>query len=98
MSQYGVRYDREWIDRIRTTQDIIRTTPFDKVPIEYRALIVQQFNVHVENFRSNLGNGNPTFQDQRRILELATLALKLIEDADKMRNTPSASGIARARL
>lgn len=76
-------YDRNWLDGIRITQNLIETAPIEQVPIQYRAIIRQQWRAHVEAFQNDLSFGFRTTKSEQAILELATLAYDLVQDAQR---------------
>ena len=78
-----MRYDRDWLIGISDTQHIIECAPIDKVPIRYRALLKQQFECHVEAFRTDLSLGFNTTKSQAAIADLGYLALELVEEHEK---------------
>lgn len=80
-----MKYDRNWLIGISDTQHMIDNAPIDQVPIKYRYLLRNQFNVHVEAFNTDLSLGFDTTKSQVAIADLAYLAVELIEAHEKIR-------------
>jgi len=80
-----MKYDRNWLIGISDTKHIIAHAPIDQVPLQYRALLKNQFNVHVEAFNTDLSLGFSTAKSQAAIADLGYLALELIEEYNKKR-------------
>lgn len=76
---HDVRYNHEWLQSIRQTEELIRQSKaiLDDVPIEHRSLIKQQFDAHVESFRNDLRFGFGTKESQVVICEIINLAINL---------------------
>ena len=77
------KFDRAWVNSIHETEALIRNTPIGEVPYPHRPVVKRQFDAEVTSFRHELMNGFDTSRTQARLLELALLAVELIEDAEK---------------
>lgn len=80
-----MKYDRDWLHCIKMTEQLIKSTPIDDVPVQFRSTIQQQFNVQVSTFRRKLGEGGDTTEAQANIIDLAVLVNELIEEDKKQR-------------
>lgn len=73
-------YDREWLDSVKLTEGLIKTMPLDDIPIQYRSLIRQQFDVQVKYFYADLAAARDPRDAQSAILDLALLIQELIKN------------------
>ena len=82
-----MKYDREWLEGIRQTQELIERMPdfLNKVPFPHRHVLQRQFQAQVEFFKHESNNGLDTSTTQERIFDLSCLAVELVEEADKLR-------------
>lgn len=78
-----MKYNREWIDGVHETWKIIRSAPMDVVPFHHRALIKQQFDIQIQDFKNQLAGGLDTKVTQNRIADLVVLAYQLIDEAEQ---------------
>lgn len=80
-----MKYDRDWLHVVMMTDQLIKSTPINDVPIQFRSVIQQQFNVQITTYRRELSTGLDTTESQKNILDLAILVQELIQEDKEQR-------------